>query len=83
MNLEHTSKVATQHEIKHKEAIIVVLECITEVDQEGVVHLHFGGEALNRAQEGLLTSSRTRLSWMVLATAFCLMHCCLSMYLSA
>ena len=39
-----TSKITTKHEVKDEEAIIIVLESIAEVDQEGVIDLHRGVE---------------------------------------
>jgi hypothetical protein len=39
-----TSKITTKHEVKYEEAIIIVLESIAEVDQEGVIDLHRGVE---------------------------------------
>ena len=35
-----TSKVASQHEIQHKETIFVILESISQVDDEWMVDLH-------------------------------------------
>lgn len=37
-----TSKITTEHEVKNKEAIIIILESIAEVDQERVIDLHGG-----------------------------------------
>lgn len=37
--VEMISKVATKHEVEDEEAIIIILESITKVDQEGVVDL--------------------------------------------
>lgn len=37
-----TSEVTTQHEIQYEEAIFVVLECVTQVDDERVVDLNSG-----------------------------------------
>ena len=34
-----TSEVTSEHEVKHEKAILVVLECITQVDDERVIDL--------------------------------------------
>lgn len=46
MEVELTSKITTKHKVKNEEAIIIVLESIAEVDQEGVIDLHREGEGL-------------------------------------
>lgn len=35
----HTTQVSAQHEIQHKEAVFIVLEGITHVDDEWVIDL--------------------------------------------
>lgn len=35
----HTSQVATKHEVKHEETILIILESITQIDYEWVVDL--------------------------------------------
>ena len=35
----HTSKITTKHEVENEEAVVIVLECITKVDQERVINL--------------------------------------------
>ena len=36
---ELTTKVTAEHEIEDEEAVLIVLECVTKIDDEGVVDL--------------------------------------------
>ena len=36
---ERTSEITTEHEIEDEEAVFIVLECVTKIDDEGVVDL--------------------------------------------
>jgi hypothetical protein len=79
-----TFKITTEHEIKNEETIIVILESIAKVYQEGVVDLQ-RGEKMDEAYtvEWCRTSSSNRLSWMIPVTAPYLTHFFLSTPLSA
>lgn len=34
-----TAEVASEHEVENKEAVLVVLECVAHIDDEGMVDL--------------------------------------------
>jgi hypothetical protein len=36
---EHTTQIAAQHKVEDKETVLVVLESIAQIDDEGVVDL--------------------------------------------
>jgi hypothetical protein len=42
MKMKLTPKIATKHEIEDEETVIIVLESVAKVDQEGVIDLHRG-----------------------------------------
>lgn len=75
-----------EHEIEDKEAVLVVLECVAEIDYEGVVDLQvdWGQCPETRGRDGeIRTSSSSLCSCMIFATAFWRMQRALSMYLRA
>ena len=84
---ELTSQVTTQHQIQDKEAVLIILERITHIDNERMIDLHASEQVSGRYSgsrwESGCTSSRSRRSWMMFATAFILTHLALLMYLSA
>jgi hypothetical protein len=51
--MELTSKVATKHEVEDEETVVIILESITEVDQERVVDLRKRLTNKKEASEGV------------------------------
>lgn len=88
-----TAEITSQHEVEDKEAVLVVLERVPQVDDERMVNLPHTQRVprislpLNEKPgeswgEGRTSSSKRR-SWMMFATAFILQHFALLMYFSA
>lgn len=86
-----TAEVTAEHQVEDKEAVLVVLEGVAQIDDKRVVDLNDAAKQAvqlaapsdGRAGEGERTSSSSRRSWMMFATAFILQHLALLMYLSA
>jgi hypothetical protein len=86
-----TTQVAAEHQVEDEEAVLVVLEGVAQVDDERVVDLGLITRASGQPRpphdpgdkRRQRTSSSSRRSWMMLATAFILQHLALLMYLSA
>lgn len=75
-----TSQISSQHEIKNKEAVLVVLERVSQIDHKWVIDLSWLAHCKSYEH---LTSSNNLRSCTMLATAFIFTHFALLMYLSA
>lgn len=80
-----TAQIPSQHKIKDEEAVLIILKRIPQIYDERMVNLSVitvspRSEAFDRQSR---TSSRSRRSWTMLATAFILTHFCLLIYLRA
>lgn len=78
-----TSQISTKHEVQDKEAILVVLEGISQIYNEGMVDLDAVSGEWWMGFGIVLTSSNNLRSCMMLLTARILTHLDLLMYLSA
>lgn len=80
-----TAQIPSQHKIKDKETVLIILKRIPQIYDERMVNLNvttISPRCKASGQQGP-TSSRSRRSWTMLATAFILTHFCLLMYLRA
>ena len=78
-----TSKVTSEHEIQNKKTVLIILKSVSEINDKWMVYLIQNKPRLLCHWVDPQTSSSNRRSCMMLATAFCLIHRDLSMYLRA
>lgn len=80
-----TAQIPSQHKIKDKETVLIILKRIPQIYDERMVNLNVTTISPRCKAPGQQspTSSRSRRSWTMLATAFILTHFCLLMYLRA